>query len=167
MIEELKRCPAELFGLLSPADQQRFRTVVTEEGEDVEVLQKRFGDRFPHLAIRYLEPTGGLPGVQFYVDVGKFNFGIYEKEVERELRLRQLQRRRKGFGHLDDFAEGKMSAQWKALVKSSHELQQGFTEPHIVRAYPQYHFVNNAVGITFSKEPSHPLRCTGFYGQKT
>ncbi len=158
ILEELKRCPAELYEHLKESDRDRFKFVPDAEmtDEQPEAVLKRSGDRFPYLALRYLELTKGLPGLQFYIDLGKYYFKVYEKSVDGEKRLRRLQKNMKGFGRLDDFELPKMPAQWQQLVKRTDELPEDYPEPYIVYTTPHFHIVNNQLGIRLGAKPAYP-----------
>ncbi len=156
ILEDLKRCPNELFEHLSAEDQERFRVKSDNQEEENEVLQKRFSDRFPYLALRYFELTEHVKDFQFHTDLGKYNFKHYKKQVGGEERIRQLQKNMKGTGRLKDFTEDKMPEEWNVLVKRSDELPGDYMEPHIVFTNPHYHFVNNQIGVCINDFAKYP-----------
>lgn len=157
ILEDLKRCPDELFEHLSTEDQQRFRIKANDDTEESEILQKRYNDRFPYLVLRYFELTDNIKDLQFHTDLGKYNFKLYKKQVGGEERIRQLQKNMKGTGRLKDFAEDKMPSEWNELVKRSDQLPEDFMEPHIVFTIPHYHFVNNnQVGVCINEKVNYP-----------
>ena len=158
ILEELKRCPGELFDRLLPEDQNRFRILGDDEnGSNTPVLIKRFGDRFPNLVFRYFELTGRLPWIQFYIDLGTYNYEIYKKEVGGEQRLRRLQHHLKGFGYIEDFDYEKLPESWRSLIRKSHELTANYEESHIIFTHPHYHFVNSSIGIYVDPTKQDPI----------
>jgi len=157
-LEELKRCPAELYEHIAKNDKQRFKSAgITEDTNDQpEAILKRNGDRFSYLALRYLELTNSLPGLQFYFDLGKYYFKVYEKSIDSELRLRRLHKNMRDFGRTNDFDTVKMPQLWQQLIKRTDELSENYAEPYIVYTIPHYHIVNNQIGIWLNKERQMP-----------
>ncbi len=149
MLEELKRCPTNLYEHLSPQNQQRFKTV--DDTEQPDVVLKRSTDRFPYFALKYLEVTKSLPVINFQVDLGNHYFKIYEKTVDGEKRIRRLAKPMKGFGHPADFKIEAMPKDWTSLVKSTDQLEANHTEPYIPYTEPHYHFINNQIGISIGQ----------------
>jgi hypothetical protein len=159
VLEELKRCPTGLYDHLAENDRQRFKfmedTIAADE--QPETVLKRSGDRFPHLALRYLELTKSLTSLHFYIDLGKYYFKVYEKNVDSEIRLRRLHKNMRGFGRLDNFEIQKMPEQWKQLVKRTDELPEDYAGPYIAYTMPHFHIVNNQLGIWLGTDPEFPL----------
>ena len=54
MLNELKKCPEELFDLLSDKDKEEF-AITSEDNE--RVLLRRYSDRFPQLILSYFDST--------------------------------------------------------------------------------------------------------------
>ncbi|MDB5032365.1 type VI-B CRISPR-associated RNA-guided ribonuclease Cas13b [Mucilaginibacter sp.] len=159
VLEELKRCPKELYSHLSEHDRMRFTFVndIDATDEQPESILKRNKDRFAHLALRYFEHTGSLKELQFYYDLGKYYFKVYEKSVDSEIRLRRLHKYMKGFGRLNDFGLENMPPLWQQLVKYTDQLSEGYAEPYIVYTIPHYHIVNNQIGIWINNGFIPPL----------
>lgn len=67
MLNELKRCPRELFDTLSYSNQSRFRTVSADLNE---VLQMRHSDRFAQLALQYIDYNKLFNSIRFHVNMG-------------------------------------------------------------------------------------------------
>lgn len=99
ILNELGKCPQELFDLLSIENQNIFR-IKSETGEDV--LMRRYGDRFPQLALRWLDETEKFNKLRFHVTYGKYRwlFCPEKKCVDGEVRPRWLQKELNGFGRI-------------------------------------------------------------------
>jgi len=149
VLEELKRCPDELYSHLSETDKKSFISIdeADQDEEQPENILKRYNDRFPYFALRYLELTNALGGLQFYYDLGKYYFKVYEKAVDGEMRLRRLHKDMRGFGRLADFKVENMPEPWPQLSKRTDELAENYAEPYIAYTIPHYHIVNNQIGL--------------------
>lgn|GEM_PF-5520409 len=108
IIGELQKCPAEIYPLLDDEYRQKFRfgTDVylnnNEEKVENESLQKRYENRFPYLALRYLDSLN-LPNLRFQLTLGKVNMKKYEKRFMDEIIDRQLQKEVKVFDRLCNY----------------------------------------------------------------
>jgi hypothetical protein len=88
MLNELNRCPSDLYPVLSEEDKtRRFKVVLNEadlkeaaldaenddytEGSPQEVILKRHDDRFPKFALRYFDDTDAFTRLRFHVQLGK------------------------------------------------------------------------------------------------
>ena len=78
MLNELKRCPKELYPLLSKEDKEKFipkdfndEEYDTDEYESVPEL-KRKDNRFNYFALRYLDNS--FEHLKFYIDLGNYCF---------------------------------------------------------------------------------------------
>lgn len=108
IIGELQKCPAEIYPLLDEDHRAKFRfgtdSYINENDEKVEneSLQKRYENRFPYLALRYLDSLN-LPGLRFQLTLGKVNMKQYEKQFMGENIDRQLQKEVKVFDRLTSY----------------------------------------------------------------
>lgn len=109
MINELGRCPAALYTVLSEEDKQQFhvskdagleeKNIIDgldpdeEEDADIdqEVILKRQGNRLPYFALRYFDDTNAFPTLRFDVYIGRWRSKpAYEKKIYGEKRERVL-----------------------------------------------------------------------------
>ncbi|MCB0375812.1 MAG: type VI-B CRISPR-associated RNA-guided ribonuclease Cas13b, partial [Sinomicrobium sp.] len=100
MINELGRCPAALYTVLSEEDKQQFhvskdagleeKNIIDgldpdeEEDADIdqEVILKRQGNRLPYFALRYFDDTNAFPTLRFDVYIGRWRSKpAYEKKI--------------------------------------------------------------------------------------
>ncbi|MBR0237637.1 MAG: type VI-B CRISPR-associated RNA-guided ribonuclease Cas13b [Thermoguttaceae bacterium] len=77
ILSYLHKCPDELYNLLSPEDQHKFRTYSEEQG--TETLLKRFEDRFPYLALNALDRLECFSSLRFCIDMGNYFFRCHPR----------------------------------------------------------------------------------------
>lgn len=106
-LNEISRCPKELFSLLSPENQKKFRIDVGHEDlydEQEEVLFKRYKDRFEHLCLALLEQEESFKDIRFYVRLGHHDLKDYDKKLINQMEIhRCLMKPRAGFVKLHQF----------------------------------------------------------------
>ena len=111
MLNELNRCPSDLYPILSEADKdRRFKVVLNAddikdedvlensikneentEGSPQEVVLQRHDDRFPYFALRYFDDTNAFTTLRFHVKLGKLlKKNKYDKIMYGESREREL-----------------------------------------------------------------------------
>lgn len=162
MLNELQKCPDELYETFSPEDQAEFRVKreYDESGEGTEggeVLLKRFDDRFPYFAIRYLDENLVFDDIRFQVSIGKYRYKFYNKlcidvvspHEDDCYRLRSLQKDINGFGRLNEVEYERM------LRYGSHihaEKPKGDDTPYLTDHYTSYVFNGNRIGLLFNQE---------------
>lgn len=165
MFNELKKCPGELFGLLNEKDTDKFKIPVMLEKEGDEgnnsilneeyeenISMKRFGNRFPELALRYIDSSGMFKNLRFHVDLGNYYFKFYNKTgVDGEERERSLKIHLKSFGNPEKL-NGTRLEKWNNLIRfhSDEEAPDMPIEelmPYVTDTYPHYHLNNNLIGI--------------------
>ena len=120
IINELQKCPHELFEHLSLEDQNKFR-VKSGENADFpdDILLKRYQDRFASLVLRYIDNQKIFNDIRFQVSLGKYRYSFYDKQCidsESKDRVRILQKELKSFGRLDDM-EAKRLDEWDGVLR--------------------------------------------------
>lgn len=167
MLNELQRCPRELFETLSPTDQNKFR-ILPEEGSDgMETLMMRYSDRFPYFAMSYIDQVNALGGMRFQLSLGKYRYAFYEKQCvdsESADRVRSLQVELNGFGKPSE-VDKKRHEEWSTLIREfSTEISEDTLEtaPYITDHRPRYVVNNNRIGLLWNDATSQPLR-NGIY----
>jgi len=92
MVSELTKCPKNLYPYLSEKNKDNFLediNIYFKENAKLfeddalvshEVVRKRFEDKFPYFAIRFLDEFAKFPSLRFQVNMGKFNHDSREKE---------------------------------------------------------------------------------------
>lgn len=163
MLGELKRCPGELFDLLSADDQQRFRTKDTNTG--TEVLFKRFSDRFPQLALSYIDYAGLFRCARFAVNMGKYRYVFKEKKlcIDGNTEPRILQKDLNGFGRIQEIEALRTMAPdapdnpwpYQKLIKGYEDTPRKDADccPYIQDTRTRYLFNRDRIGIAFGPKP--------------
>lgn len=78
ILSYLHKCPAELYDLLSPEDQHKFRIYSEEQG--TETLLKRNEGRFERLALDALDRLECFSSLRFRIDMGNYFFFCHPRE---------------------------------------------------------------------------------------
>lgn len=162
MLNELQKCPDELFQTFSPQDQEKFR-FTDKFGE--QVLLKRSQDRFPYLAMRYIDDNRIFDNIRFQVSLGNYRYKFYEKQgIDSGCkdRIRSLQKELNGFGRLAEIEEKRRSEQWHhGLLRPFEEARVDTvdTRPYITDYHASYVFNGNRIGMLLNrKEYLPPIR---------
>jgi hypothetical protein len=96
MVEELNRCPKELYSVLPSKHQDEFIEDINEymkentefegsleQGKVVHpVIRMRYGDKFPYFALRFIDEYFNFPSLRFQVKVGQYVKDVREKEIK-------------------------------------------------------------------------------------
>jgi hypothetical protein len=153
MINELKRCPSELYEHLSKENQERFKIKIEAENTsdelEPEALLKRHDDRFTYFMMRYIDEMELFKEARFMMDLGNYNFHVYDKPIDGEMRIRRLNSKLTTFGRFQEFSKEKLYENYGDLVKPSIEIEEDYKGTYIVETYPHYHFDDDNIGIKF------------------
>ena len=168
MLNELKKCPKELFELLSKDRQKDFRGIDSSDTEEDgnEILMRRYSDRFPYLALRYCDENELFQNLRFHIDLGRYYFKFYNKEmIDGGTYQRALDKRLKTFGRIRDVKE-KVEQQWKDIIKSPGDNTEEKSEPcdntekqsepYKTNTTPHYNLVDNQIGFVISGDCDLP-----------
>lgn len=159
MLNELQKCPDELFQTFKPQDQERFR-FTDKFGE--QVLLKRTKDRFPYLAMRYIDDNKIFDNIRFQVSLGNYRYKFYEKQgIDSDCkdRIRSLQKELNGFGRLTEIEEKRNSKQWHlGLLRPFEEVKIDTkdTQPYITDHRASYVFNGNRIGMLLNRKEYLP-----------
>lgn len=172
ILNELRKCPKELYDVLGPEGQKKFEDKVVHENERTPDVVKRFrsADRFPQLALRYIDETGLFENIRFQVQLGKLRFKFYPKVcINGEEEIRSLQKEINGFGKLQEI-EIKRKTDYKELLQVSAEksvkiegenlylnlLQmekdKADSKPYITDSRASYNIHNERIGLLWSEK---------------
>jgi hypothetical protein len=142
MVNELKRCPKELFLLLSKEDQAKFIPKdFDEDSYDPDEYNtipelKRKTNRFYYFALRYLDTT--FQNLKFHIDLGNYCYRTYDQEIEEIPRKRRWIKRMMAFGNLTDFDETPRPQEW---IEKLFKVADGEKpDTYITDTTPHYHF---------------------------
>lgn len=160
MLNELKRCPRELFDTLSPGDQERFRTISSDHNE---VLQMRSKDRFAQLVLQYIDHNRLFENLRFHVNMGKLRYLFNPKKycIDGQTRVRVLEHPLNGFGRLQEMEKERLQedgtfADSGIKVRCFDEVRRDDADcnnyPYIVDTYTHYILENDMVEMFFCPE---------------
>lgn len=130
MLNELQKCPKELFDTFSDKDRELFQIARKNDAEmslaDDDInLFRRIKDRFAPLAMKYIDAfrsdqteqsetfCSPLPNIVFQIALGKYRFKFYNRaslDTDEQDRVRVLQKEINGFGSIfkiEELRDGK------------------------------------------------------------
>ena len=159
ILNELQKCPIELFNTLSPKKQAEFR-IINDEGN--ENLLVRFDDRFPRLAMQYIDEQNVFDSIRFQVSLGKYRYKFYNKQcidsTEAD-RVRSLQKDINGFGKLHEIELARQHKYADFIRDTNNSIEDtADTKPYITNQYAQYMITANRIGLIFNREDRSVLR---------
>lgn len=166
---ELRRCPIELYNLLDKnTGQPFFHDIVKRPNSHTPEVSKRlrYDDRFPTLALRYVDETEMFKRIRFQLQLGAFRYRFYDKEncIDGRVRVRRIQKDINGYGRLQEVVDKRME-KWSDLlqkreeksVKLEHEelyidLDQFLKDtadstPYVTDRRPAYNIHANRIGL--------------------
>lgn len=154
ILNELKKCPSELYELLGDEDKARF-SVISEMGD--EILLRRSGDRFCHLVMSYFDKTQSFERLRFQYNAGKFRFLFKESKkcIDGNERMRVLQEPLNGFGRLDEvevLRKNRSVSPWKDYEILGYEdspRNDASILPYINDSATRYLIDGNNIGLQF------------------
>lgn len=181
ILSELRKCPPELYEVLS-AEGQRFFEVESEDKKveddneavpknaNEKVLMKRFADRFPELALQYIDEKKLFEQIRFHIRLGSYRFEFYQKKcIDGGEHLRRIQKEVNGFGRLQEI-ETKRKSVWKDVLQKSVYREVKLenedvyldllqfpkdsvnNEPYILDSRAQYNIHNNRIGLYWNRK---------------
>lgn len=191
MLNEVRKCPKQLYEVFSKEAREKFKddatvewemchnqeAVHTEEQEtereddetpiefesveaDDDAAQSafkdtprstlvRWQDRFPQMALRYIDARGLFEDIRFQLNLGKYRFAFYthdkEDSIDGEERFRILQKELHGFGRIQE-VEVELQNLWHSFFEKRYE-KDGISQklpdvngqaPYVTKQKPQY-----------------------------
>jgi hypothetical protein len=168
MLNELQKCPGALFTKLSNEDQDKFIPLPDEVDDAADPTKdkadddlpppflRRYGNRFFHHALRFMDTEEILGNMKFQVDLGVYCFHTYDQKIDGETRIRRLHKRITDFGRLSYYSESVKPPEWQQLVQSMENRQANNKSIYMADTYPHYHVVNNQIGFRFEDQEGWP-----------
>lgn len=100
MLNELGKCPGELYGSLATEDRKKFEVVLSPASDESEddsevsqvVIRKRHADRFPWFILRYFDDYEIFPKLRFQIHLAKYVDKKYNTVIHGHERERVLHR---------------------------------------------------------------------------
>ena len=165
MLNEISKCPIELYEVLSAEGKSFFEIKSTESDDDDTVKMIRHSDRFPTLAMRYIDETELFKDIRFQVRLGKYRFNFYERQcIDGTQQVRSWQKEINGFGRLQE-VEAEKKKRWKKLIQQREtvmteqeygniELEQlpndtADSQPYVTDMRTSYYIEANHIGMSW------------------
>ncbi len=172
MLNELQKCPKELYETLSDQKKKTFRIELRDKAkaktDDDEVLLMRHDDRFPYFALRYIDDNKLFNGIRFQVSLGKYRYKFYDKKCidstnDEDTTVRSLQKEINGFGRLAEIEQQRVT-RWAKDIRTFEKIAEDTpdTKPYITDQHASYAFTGNRIGMLFNYDGSATLK-NGLY----
>ncbi len=158
ILNELKKCPAEVFDLLGDEDKKLFN-ITSDTGETL--LLKRHSDRFALLALQYLDSSKAFKSLRFQTNAGKFRYLFLDEKhcIDGKTRPRVLEEPLNGYRRLMEFEKdrtGKQSGEqnglwegFRILTEEESPRNDSTILPYITDSGARYLFDGDNIGISF------------------
>lgn len=167
MVNELQRCPQDLFDLLSAKDQELFRSEPKDDDDPNTMLMIRHSDRFAYHVLRYIDQQEIFKTIRFQINLGKYRFAFYDKKcidnnnTGEEKHVRSLEKELHGFGRLQEI-ENERREKWATLIRDFDNVLPDTADsiPYITDHHASYVINNNRIGLYWKAgrdEPSEGL----------
>ncbi len=181
MMNELARCPAEIYEHLADEDQKKFEVGADTDADwlqpeggspdEDDSLRTRFirhGDRFAPLMMDYLDQAASAnaqhdTGIRFQLDLGDFYFAAYDKRLpDGSTDIRRLKQKVLRFGLLSQALQQSQlkPSGWSTLERVNAE--RDFAQPYIVQTRAHYHRPEGGGSIAIQLAPD---RAPHLYGE--
>ncbi|MDO4801896.1 MAG: type VI-B CRISPR-associated RNA-guided ribonuclease Cas13b, partial [Prevotellaceae bacterium] len=148
ILTEMRRCPKELFELLRPEEQRKFRV---SSSDDDAVLMMRHSDRFAHLVMKYIDDSHLFEDIRFQVSLGKYFYKFYDKRCIDDssvTRVRALSKNVNGFGRITDM-EGYRKELWDTIIREYEDIHSNTSDekPYVTDHHPRYVINGNRIAM--------------------
>lgn len=165
MLNEISKCPKELYEVLSKEGRAFFEKKDDEEEEDP-IKMIRYSDRFPTLAMRYIDETELFKDIRFNVRLGNYRFNFYDRLcVDGSQQVRSWQKEINGFGRLQE-VEAVRQKKWSKILQQREsimveqeygniELEQltndtAESQPYVTDMRASYRIEANHIGMSWN-----------------
>ena len=175
MLNEVRKCPKPLYEVLGKKARDEFKDETTVQWESVhgkeavvaeEIMTEdetesttekntprstfvRWDDRFPQLALNYIDYQVLFDDIRFQLNLGQYRFSFYQHDkkqsIDNEERLRILQKELHGFGRIQE-VESELKNRWKDVFDKKYkedglvkkEPDKAGQAPYVTEQKPQY-----------------------------
>lgn len=150
ILNEIRKCPKELFGIISKKDQDSFRTMakVSDDADTSEVLMRRSSDRFAGLLMKYIDEARIFKDIRFMVSLGKYFFKFYNKTcIDGNSRVRCLSKNITGFGRISEIERARKTL-WDNSIRNFEDVHCNTSDesPYITDHRANYVFCGEKNG---------------------
>lgn len=158
MLNELKKCPKELFEILEAKDKATF-SILSSTGEHI--LLRRSSDRFTQLALQWFDVNKAFSRIRFQMNAGIFRYLFNDSKtcIDGKTRLRVLQEPLNCFGRIQEVEDSRESNRdgndgpWRGFeIKGFDEAARNDVNclPYINDSRTRYLITEDNIGIRFS-----------------
>ena len=172
MMNELRKCPKELYDILGPDGQKFFEDEVHHPNDRTPEVVKRFRstDRFPYLAMRYVDEIHLFDNIRFQIQLGKLRFKFKSKIcINGEDEIRSLQKEINGFGRIEEIEKRRQEEYDEFLQVAKEksvkiegeninldllqfEKDKADSKPYITDSKASYNIHNNRIGLNWNEK---------------
>lgn len=101
MLNELSRCPSELYDVLPESEKRAFDVTGSDASQ---VLMKRYSDRYVPLVLKYFDTTEAFRKLRFQVNTGQLRYEFHgmKEYMDGVGRIRIVQEGINGFGRIQE-----------------------------------------------------------------
>ena len=181
MLNELQKCPSELFETFNRDDRALFEVRYTNSNDEAENatrncadedinLMRRHGDRFTQLALQYISELARTiqPNIVFQLSLGKYRYKFYDRAPfhhgEKD-HVRVLQKEINGFGPLS-LVEKQRGEKYKKILRKVNNGDSGQlydadtaqTCPYLTDQYARFAVTGNRIGLMWNDKNLHILK---------
>lgn len=148
MLDELQRCPKELYDVLLPETQKVFFTTNETDDNETEIEEEdkrqdnrllRHSNRFAYFAMRYIDQNECFQSFRFQIDMGVFYHSINTEKIaiDHDKRYRRIGKSIKVFQRLQDTEEQRQK-KWEEWIVTNPP--ENYDKPFMSDTKPHYHF---------------------------
>lgn len=192
MLTDLNKCPRELFNHLNERDKKEFEPKldaeakqnivlnstnyeeITDEALEIAIRElttlKRYEDRFPYFALRFLDETEAFKNIRFQITLGKLITKQYEKTIIGNIQPRTITKTIKVFGRLGDFLSNDKEAELRKQKEILAILTTGIEKDETIQFdqfAPHYNINTNNIGFyIFNEDDGEQIKYPDIFLEK-
>lgn len=170
MINELNRCPRELYYLLDDSLKKKFldkpeaeeNVTETSTDENAEYEKptplRRHSDRFPWFALNFFENV--YPGIHFQVKLGRvLTQDLYDKTIASTSRDRRILKDINSFGHPFEYPVESVPGSWCNIKQASETglVNTAMRAGEIDQYSPKFRITEKRIGLFLNKRYPIPF----------
>lgn len=150
MLNELARCPSELYDVLPESERRSFE-ITGSDG--TQVLMKRYSDRYVPLVLRYFDTTEEFKRLRFQVNTGLLRYEHHgpKEYMDGVSRTRIVQSSINGFGRIQEMESARRAGKtYLGLPLLETDNGGNITEtPYITDSAARYVLNGDLIGLSF------------------
>jgi len=150
MLNELARCPSELYDVLPERERRSFE-IMGSDG--TQVLMKRYSDRYVPLVLRYFDATEEFKRLRFQVNTGLLRYEHHgpKEYMDGVARPRIVQSSINGFGRIQEMEAARTAdTTFLGLPLLETDDDGNMTEmPYITDSAARYVLNGDLIGLSF------------------